>query len=254
MSTDEARVAELAARLRAAGCVFAEDEARLLLASYDDRDGLDAAVSRRVAGEPLEHVLGFVDFDGRRFRLSPGVFIPRQRSQLLVEEAARLGGRTILDLCCGCGALGLSVQARLPGSRLIASDVSPEAVADARVNGAEAVVGDLDESVPDDWRGTVDLLLCHAPYVPTAEIAQMPHEARSHEPHATLDGGADGMDVQRRLLAVASRWLAPGGHLLTETSHLQSEELADAAGAVGLRPRLVRDEERGAFVLVATRS
>lgn len=240
----------LVERLRAAGCAFAEDEAALLREAASG-EALEALVVRRVAGEPLEYLLGYVDFAGRRFRISPGVFVPRQRSVLLVEQAVALGGRTVVDLCCGCGALGLAVADSLREADLVGADLSPVAVADARANGMEASVGDLFDAVPGRLRGQVDLLLVNAPYVPTRAIADMPAEARDHEPHLALDGGADGMDVQRRVLADAPTWLARGGHLLTETSTTQAGVLLAEARSVGLSGRIVRDEDRGATVLVA---
>jgi release factor glutamine methyltransferase len=242
---------DLVGRLRAAGCVFAEEEAALLEAAASG-SALEALVVRRLEGEPLEHVLGFVDFCGRRFALDPGVFVPRQRSALLVEEAVRLGGSTVLDLCCGCGALGLVVADRL-GAVLHATDLDPAAVACARANGvAHAHLGDLVDPLPAALRGQVDLLLLNAPYVPTAAVADMPPEARDHEPLLALDGGPDGMGIQRRVLAVSPDWLARGGHMLTETSTVQADALAEAAQSCGLATRIVRDEDLGATVLVAS--
>jgi len=241
------------ARLRAAGCVFAEEEAARL-AEVAHGDALADLVRRRVAGEALEHLVGSVDFAGRRYRLSPGVFIPRQRSALLVEEAANLGGAVILDLCCGCGALGLAVRDRLdPGVELVAADLSPAAIADARANGVtEAFVGDLYDPLPPSLRGRVDLLLANAPYVPSAELALMPRESREHEPRIAVDGGPDGMDVQRRVLAAATDWLRPGGSLLTETSTAQAAALGALMAAAGLSSRSVHDPERGATVVLGS--
>src|SRR3954462_3557379 len=106
------------ARLRAAGCVFAEDEARLLLAGAAP-DALDALVARRVAGEPLEPLLGWAEFCGLRVAVAPGVFVPRRRTEALVEEAVALfrPGAVVVDLCCGSGALGLAVAASGGGGR-----------------------------------------------------------------------------------------------------------------------------------------
>lgn len=242
----------LVARLRASGCVYAEDEAALLSATATGAE-LEELVRRRCAGEPLEHVLGFVDFGGRRYRVSPGVFVPRQRSMLLVETAAELGGEVVLDLCCGCGALGLAVRDRLnPGVEVVASDLAPEAVEDARTNGVtEAYVGDLFDALPGGLRGRVDLLLANTPYVPSEAIAAMPAEAREHEPLLALDGGPDGLDVQRRLLDQAGAWLSPAGALLTETSSVQVDALTAFARDRGWSPSVVRDAERGATVVVA---
>ncbi len=244
--------ADVVTTLRAAGCVFAEEEAAALT-EVASGPALDTLVRRRVAGEPLEYLVGSVDFDGRRYRLSPGVFIPRQRSSFLVELAASLGGSVILDLCCGCGALGLAVRDRIdPAVELVASDISPVAVDDARANGVtEAFVGDLFDAVPLSLRGRVDLLLVNAPYVPTAAVADMPRESRDFEPRVAVDGGGDGMDVQRRVFAVARDWLSGTGALLTETSGEQGGALAEAARACGLTPRIEYDDERGATVLVA---
>lgn len=243
-------------RLRDAGCVFAADEARLLCEFAGDQDHLDELVDRRINGEPLEHLIGWVEFCGRGYFVGPGVFIPRQRSAFLVEEAARIkpwGAGTILDLCCGCGALGIAVRNRA-GGRVIASDISTAAAAYARDNGAhEVYVGDLFEALPSRYRGRIDTLLANTPYVPSSAVAQMPRESRDHEPRSTVDGGPDGMDVQRRVLAEAADWLAPEGSLLTETSSAQADALASIANALGWNTRIVHDDECGAHVLVAHR-
>src|SRR6476661_11001286 len=106
------------ARLRAAGCVFAEDEARLLLAEARS-DALDALVARRVAGEPLEHVLGWAEFCGLRIAVSPGVFVPRRRTEALVDLAVAVlvdvEHPVVVDLCCGAGGIGVAIAAREPG-------------------------------------------------------------------------------------------------------------------------------------------
>jgi release factor glutamine methyltransferase len=246
---------DLIERLRAAGCVFAEEEA-VALREVATGTALEDLVRRRVVGEPLEYLVGNVSFGGRRYRLSPGVFIPRQRSTFLVEVAANLGGSTILDLCCGCGALGLAVRDRIdPAVELVGTDVSPDAVANARSNGVEeAFVGDLFDAVPMSLRGRVDLLIANAPYVPSEEVARMPRESREYEPLLSVDGGPDGLAVQRRILAQAPAWLSPTGSLLTETSRSQAAPLAALARRAGLQAQVVRDEERGATVLIATLS
>ncbi len=244
-------------RLRAAGCVFAEDEAALLLAAADGA-ALTALVDRRVAGEPLEQLLGWVDFGGLRVLQDPGVFVPRQRTALLVEQAVARGraGAVVVDLCCGSGAVGLAVAAGLPGAQLTAADLDPAAVACARRNvepsGGRVAHGDLFDALPADLRGRVDLLCVNAPYVPTAAIAGMPPEARDHEPVVALDGGADGLDLHRRVAAGAADWVAPGGHLLLETSDRQAAGTAAAMAASGFTVEVVADDERGATVVVGT--
>jgi release factor glutamine methyltransferase len=244
-------------RLRAAGCVFAEDEAALLLGAAVDADALTALVARRVAGEPLEQLLGWAAFDGLRIALAPGVFVPRVRTEFLAERAAAAArpGSVVLDLCCGSGALGAAVAARVPGIVLHAADLDPAAVACARSNlpGAAVHTGDLFDALPSTLRGRVDVLVANVPYVPTAALALMPPEARDHEPRMALDGGDDGLDVARRVLAGASEWLAPGGTVLFESSEAQVPAARAAVAAVGLAPVVETDDERGATVVVGSR-
>ena len=243
-------------RLRAAGCVFAEDEAALLVAAATDDDELGALVARRVAGEPLEQLLGWAAFDGLRVALAPGVFVPRVRSEFLAERAAAAArpGSVVLDLCCGSGALGAAVAARVPGIELHAADLDPAAVACARGNLPSAAVheGDLFEALPAALRGRIDVLVSNVPYVPTTAIALMPPEARDHEPRTALDGGPDGTDLQRRVAAGARDWLAPGGSLVVETSVRQAPLTVAAFEGGGLRAVLVRDDERDATVVVGS--
>lgn len=213
-------------------------------------------VARRVAGLPLEHILGWVEFFGIRIAVDPGVFVPRRRSELLVREALALAraGDTVLDLCCGCGALGAALTASVAGLELWAADIDPAAVACARRNLARAngrvVQGDLFDPLPGALRGRVKVLLCNAPYVPTDKIRTMPPEARLHEPRGTLDGGADGLDIQRRVAAAAPDWLAPGGHLLVEASADQAPSAAAILGAAGLDARVVASEELDAVAVI----
>src|SRR3954470_2178898 len=245
-------------RLRAAGCVFAEDEALLLLAEAASPSELEVLVARGVAGEPLEHVLGWAEFGGLRIAVAAGVFVPRRRTEVLVEEAVALSrpGAVVLDLCCGSGALGVAVATAVAGVELRAADVDPAAVACARSNvaavGGRVYLGDLYDALPPTLRGRVDLLLANVPYVPSDAIALMPPEARLHEARVALDGGADGLDVARRVIADAPAWLAPGGSLLFETSEDQASSALQTVAAAGLVARLVTDDDRGATVVVGT--
>ena len=250
--------ADLVARLRAAGCVYAEEEAALLLAAADGA-GLEALVARRVAGEPLEQVLGWAEFAGRRVRVLPGVFVPRRRTEALARLAVDLlAGRsapTVLDLCCGTGAIAVVVAQEVPGARVHAADLDPAAVACARLNlaGASVHEGDLFDAVPAGLRGEIDLVTCNAPYVPTDRISLMPAEARDHEHRVALDGGADGLDLHRRVAAAAPGWLAPGGVLLLEAGEAQAPVSAGACRSAGLRAEVVTTPEVGSTVVVARR-
>jgi release factor glutamine methyltransferase len=253
--------AVIVARLRAAGCVFAEDEARLLVEAAGTAAELAALVDRRVAGEPLEQVLGWADFCGRRVLVRPGVFVPRRRTELLVREAASVTppGAVVVDLCCGSGAIGAVLLAAGDRVELHAVDIDPAAVSCARANieaagGGQVYRGDLYEPLPEALQGTVDVLVANVPYVPTEAIGTLPPEARDHEPQVALDGGADGLDVLRRVSADAARWLAPGGHLFVETSEGQVERAVDTFTRDGLLPSVARSAETGATVVIGERS
>jgi release factor glutamine methyltransferase len=268
-------IAAVAARLRAAGCVFAEDEANLLSSAARTPSELNAMVDRRVSGVPLEQVVGWAEFCGLRIVLTPGVFVPRRRSEFLVRQAvavarahrgrqdavpARRPGtgeavpRVVLDLCCGSGAVGVAVATALGAAELHASDIDAVAVACARTNlasvGGQGYLGDLYEPLPHALAGRVDVLVVNAPYVPTSEMALMPAEARLHEPAVALDGGSDGVDIHRRVAAQAAAWLAPGGHLVIETTNRQARLTAAAVTASGLIPRVASDDDLAATVVI----
>ncbi|MFF8383901.1 putative protein N(5)-glutamine methyltransferase [Streptomyces kanasensis] len=255
---------DIVTTLRAAGCVFAEDEAELLLASARSPADLDAMVARRVLGHPLEHVLGWACFGGVRVAVDAGVFVPRRRTEFLVERATALaprGGRAVVvDLCCGTGALGAALVTALDGgaAELHAADIDPAAVRCARRNvaplGGLVHEGDLYAALPAGLRGRVDVLLANVPYVPTGEVGLLPQEARLHEALVALDGGADGLDVLRRVAAGAGRWLAPSGVLLSETSGRQADAAARVLADAGLTARVETDEELYATVVTGTRT
>jgi release factor glutamine methyltransferase len=249
----------VAARLRDAGCVFAEDEARLLRGEAQDEAELAELVERRVLGVPLEHVLGWAEFCGLRIGVEPGVFVPRRRTELLVEEAAAVcgSGAVVVDLCCGSGAVAAALAARVGGIELHSADADPAAVHCARRNLAargHVHEGDLYAALPAELAGRVDVVVANTPYVPSEEIALMPPEARLHEPRGALDGGADGLDPARRVAAGAGEWLAPGGHLLIETSARQAPELAAAFAGNALTPRVAESWELEVTVVLGRRS
>lgn len=253
------RVTELAARLRAAGCVFAEDEAALLLAEATDAAELERLVARRVAGDPLEYVLGWAEFRGLRIVVEPGVFVPRRRSGLLVERAAAMieSGAIAIDLCCGSGAIGAALAAAVDDLELYAIELDPAAIACARRNLAgprqTVLAGDLFQPLPDRLRGRVDVIVANLPYVPTDQIALMPREAREHEARIALDGGPDGLDLQRRAAATAPDWLAPGGRILIETGRRQAPDTAKILASNGLEPMITTDDEIDGTAVIGTR-
>jgi release factor glutamine methyltransferase len=240
-------------RRRAAGCVFAEDEADLLTAESPDAAWLDDAVRRRVEGEPLEYIVGWAEFCGLRVSVAPGVFVPRLRTSVLVSEALRLAPERpiVLDLCCGAGGIGAAIAVTRPDAVIHAADLDPVAVECAartlRDAGAgeraHVHAGDLYGPLPSALRGEVDVIVANAPYVPTDDIRFMPSEARDHEQRAALDGGSDGLELQRRVVAGARDWLAPGGHVLIETSRGQASATAGILTAAGFVASVVRDDD-----------
>lgn len=270
-------------RLRAADCVFAEDEARLLCAAADGAL-LDELVEARVAGAPLEPLLGHVDFAGLRLRVVPGVFVPRQRSVFIARLAARAaaegaggaaaaggvaspaaggvaeearGSRPIVvEPYAGVAPLAAVVARAVPAARVVVSDVSAAALACAEINvpGALAVRGACLTALPRELRGRVDVIAAVPPYVPSGELQLLPREAREYEPTAALTAGADGLREHRALAAAATEWLAPGGVVLAELAAHQAREMLAFARGLGLDARALRDPASGSAVLRAQRS
>lgn len=249
--------AVLVGRLRAAGCVFAEEEAALLVEAADAPEALAALVDRRVAGEPLEHLLGWAEFGGLRVAVEPGVFVPRRRTALLVAVAEAVTGSdpAVVELCCGAGAVSLLAARRLRPRWQAAVDVEATAVGCARRNlaglGVAVYQGDLFAPLPAHWRGRLDLVVANAPYVPTAAVALMPPEARRYEPIVALDGGSDGLAVLRRLAGEAVSWLAPGGHLVVEVGESQADVFCADLTRYGLEPSVTRSAELDATAVTA---
>jgi release factor glutamine methyltransferase len=266
----------VAATLRASGCVFAEDEARLLIAAAPDAGALAALVERRAAGLPIEQVVGWAEFCGLRVPVDRGVFVPRRRTELLVRQAvALLKGApasqesrwpadaqptrpVVVDLCCGSGAIGAVVAAEAGPVELHAADIDAAAVRCARRAvspfGGRVHLGDLYQALPVTLRGRVNLLAANVPYVPSEKIRLLSAEARLHEPAVALDGGNDGLAVLRRVAGEAPRWLAPGGYLLSETSEQQADGAAAALRAAGLTPTVERSDDLGVAVVIGRHS
>ncbi|MGB0120491.1 MAG: putative protein N(5)-glutamine methyltransferase [Solirubrobacterales bacterium] len=250
---------EIVEELRAAGSVFAEDEAAMLVETASSQDELAAMVQQRVAGVPVQQIVGWADFCGLRILLEPGVFVPRHKTEFLVEKAIGFGqsGDVILDLCCGTGAIGVAVSSGLGRVELHAADIEPAAVKCAHRNvlpaGGKVWEGDLYEALPSSLRGRVNLLLANAPYVPSSQVHLMPREARLHEEPVTLDGGEDGLDIQRRVIRDAGDWLAPRGRLLIETSDIQAEGTIEAMREAGLSAMVSMSRELNATVATGTK-
>ena len=246
----------IASALRAAGCVFAEAEAEVLAAAAPTTDALRAMLEQRAAGLPLEHVVGWAEFCGLRIAVDPGVFVPRRRSELLVRQAAQScwPGGIVIDLACGCGAIGAAIASLVTAAELHACDIDQAAVRCARRNlrplGGRVYAGDLYQPLPRRLRGKAAVIAGNVPYVPTEQVRLMPAEARTHEPLVALDGGPDGLDVLRQAAAGAGDWLAPGGHLLIEVSAGQAAEASAAFADAGLAAAVAADDDLGATVII----
>jgi release factor glutamine methyltransferase len=227
----------------------------LLLEAAAAGGDLHQLLERRASGEPLEWVLGWAEFAGVRLSIEAGVFVPRRRTELLAELAIAMlaPGDVVLDLCCGSGAVAVAIGRAAPGVHVLAADIDATSVHCARRNldPSRAVVyqGDLFAALPARWHGRLRGITANAPYVPSAHIALMPSEARDHEPRRALDGGVDGVELHRRIAADASRWLAPGGWLLIETSVAAVSLTATAVAEAGLSVTVHTDATRDATVV-----
>ncbi len=241
-------------RLRAAGCVAAEEEAALLTAAAPDPADLEARLRRREAGEPLAWIVGGAGFAGHRVRVDPGVYVPRRQTEhLAVRAAAALApaGRAA-DLCTGAGAVAVHLTAARPGATVVGVDLDPVAVRCARRNDVVAVVGDLDAPLrPGCW----DVVTAVAPYVPTDALAYLPGDARDREPRRALDGGTDGLALVTRVVAGAARLLRPGGALLLEIGGDQDAAVSRLLAARGFAAVVTwADDDGDLRGIAATRS
>jgi len=222
----------LVERLRAVWCVFAEEEAaEIRRVLGDDAEAADAVVTARGNGIPLEHALGVARFAGVEVFVGPGVFVPRARAEVLVDEAvaARPNPGVVVDLGTGSGAIAAALTARLPDADSHATDLDTNALTYARRNAARSGFtvheGDWWDALPPQLRGTVDLAVAYLPHVPTARLDEIPGDYRAHEPDLSVAGGADGLDPLRAVLATMDDWLSPDGVLVT----LVAEEQLEAA-------------------------
>lgn len=248
-------LAVVAERLRAAGCVAAEEEAAEMMSSADDARVLEQWLRRREKGEPLAWITGWLQFCGHRLVVDGGIYVPRLQSERLARlgaaalaRAAALGrspappaGSSAVpaarprraraaDLCTGAGAIAVHLSASVPDAFVVGVDSDRSAVACARRNGVRAVVGDLAGPLRP---ASFDLVTAVPPYVPTGELRFLPADVQRHEPLGALDGGNDGLGTLRPLVAGAARLLRPGGWLVVELGGEQDTALAPALADEG---------------------
>jgi len=231
-----ADASDLAALLAREGFVSAEEEAALLLAaSGGDAAALGAMVERRLTGEPLAWITGGVTFCGVEVRVDPGVYVPRWQSEALaLRAAARLpAGGVAVDLCTGSGAIARVLAWRVPGTRVMATDVDARAVACAAANGVEVYRGDLFAPLPPALAGAVDVVVAVVPYVPRDELPLLQRDTFTFETPLAYDGGDDGCDVLRRVLRDGVGWLRRGGAMLLELGGSQASLLSADLEALG---------------------
>ena len=267
---------EAAQRLGDAGIADAKGQARRLVEQASGYEGgeyfvgltkapaqrqmayLDSMLARRLAGEPLQYVLGRWGFRGLDLMVGPAVLIPRPETETLaglaIAELARRDppGGLAVDLGTGSGAVGLAVAAECETARVVLTDVSAEALAVAQANlaglGRAAVrvsahQGSWFEALSESLVGTVDVVVCNPPYVRDDEA--LPPEVADWEPELALRGGPDGLDAARQVLANAPRWLSPGGAVLLELSPHQMDTATAIARTSGLVVEAVHPDLAG---------
>jgi release factor glutamine methyltransferase len=261
-----ARILERAAeRLRAAGVESPGLDAELLLAwaarvertflvagpvelSADIVARFDLAIARRERREPVAYIVGIREFHSLDLEVSPAVLIPRPETETLVDAAVRYladrAGARVLDIGTGSGAIAISIAHECPRVRMVATDISVDALEIARRNASRHGVAariefrranlfeSLDGGAPP---GSYDLIVSNPPYIEDAELATLEPEVRDYEPCAAFAGGADGLDCYRRIAAGVRSRLAPAGALMVEVGTGQAEAVSDIFAAAGMR-------------------
>ncbi len=210
------------------------------------RRRFEAMVRRRATGEPVPFIKGYAEFRGLELIAAPGVFVPRDSSEFLAEQAVRRlrkrKGGVHVDLATGGGTIALAVANEVPGARVYGADLSKEAVALARKNakrlGLKATfrAGDMFDGLPKKIAGSVDVITLHPPYVPREEVKELPDEVREWEPEHTLtDRSEDGLGLVVLAAERCGGWLRRGGWLLIEVSPDRSKEVMRVMRGAGLR-------------------
>jgi release factor glutamine methyltransferase len=248
----------LRALLASEGFIAADEESQELIAfAAGDRGRLDAAVRRRLTGEPLAWITGRVTFCGIEVHVDPDVYVPRWLTEPLAQRAVeRLPAHgTAIDICTGSGAIAAVLRTHRPEARVVATDIDPRAVACATANGVEAYLGDLFEPVPADLVGRVDLVVGVVPYVPTPELPLLQRDTFTFERPLSYDGGPDGADILRRVLVDARRSLERRAALLLEVGGDQADLLQGDLERLGyVDVNVLADEDGDVRGIEATRA
>jgi release factor glutamine methyltransferase len=203
-------------------------------------------IARRARGEPVQFITGYAEFRGIKLIAKPGVFVPRDSTEFLAEQAVRRLRRRrraiAVDLATGGGTVALAVANETRDVRVYGSDLSKRAVRVARTNAerlglkATFVTGDLFDGLPKKIRGRVDVITLHPPYVAKREVRELPDEIRRFEPaHTLTDNSPDGLGLVHRAAAESPRWLKKGGWLLIEVSPDRARSVARVVRDYGFR-------------------
>lgn len=230
--------------------VFDMDRAHYFLRDTEEADQREAEyrslVEKRAKRIPLQHLTGQAWFMGLEFYVDGRVLIPRQDTEVLVEEALKrlADGQKVLDMCTGSGCILISLLRERPSCQGVGADLSREALEVAKINGdrlgvdAQFVRSDLFT----DIRGKYDMIVSNPPYIPTGTVATLEQEVQGYDPAQALDGGVDGLDFYRGILEQAADYLEDGGWLLLEIGHDQGEAVRGQMEARGYRQlQVVRD-------------
>lgn len=198
-------------------------------------------VKRRVSREPIHYILGRREFWSLDFKVSPHVFIPRPETEILIEQLLKFirddpenRAPRILDIGAGSGNISVAAAREIPGSRITAVDISPEALKVALENAATHEVSgqihflqsDLFEEIREEDLGSFDFILTNPPYIDSRQIANLTPEIKDYEPRKALDGGAGGFEYYRKIIPRAGEWLAGTGYLILEIDHQQDTMVA----------------------------
>ncbi|MGA9161046.1 MAG: putative protein N(5)-glutamine methyltransferase [Actinomycetota bacterium] len=230
------------------GCVDPGAEADALLGAASGGTGpIHELVARRLRGEPLAWITGWVGFCGVRVRVDRGVFVPRPHSEGLARRAATLlpSDGVAVDLCTGSGAVAAVLASVHRRATVVATEIDPVAVSSARRNGVRALEGSLDEPIPSSMRGHVDVVTAVVPYVPTEELHLLPRDVLDHEPRRALDGGPRGTTILVGAAEAATRLLRPGGSVLLELGGDQATEMSASLTDLGLTQIAVHSDDDG---------
>lgn len=197
----------------------------------EEREKYFRLIGQRASHIPLQQITGEQEFMGFLFQVNESVLIPRQDTEILVEEACRKirPGMRVLDLCTGSGCIIISLAKLCPGIAAEASDLSLEALAVAKQNGTRlgAQVKWYQGDLFSEIQGSYDVIVSNPPYIPTAQIQTLSEEVRLHEPLQALDGKEDGLYFYRKIAAQAKRYLKPEGWLLFEIGYDQAAEVGE---------------------------